>query len=168
MELDFMQVDNNNYNEHSQLKILWNDCLKEINGHSAIIESDEVIEDQLIKRINIQNKRKDMHFELCYLTDELIGFANFAIDLGTIYGLIESGYGIIMGFYIIPKYRRKGYGKCMYNNCEEKLKKDGAKYIYVCPDLITGKPFWSAMGFKDSGKFDPDDKLPIYIKNILA
>ena len=38
--------------------------------------------------------------------------------------------------------------------------------MYVCPDHITGEPFWKAMGFTDSGKIDPDDNKPIFIKII--
>lgn len=43
---------------------------------------------------------------------------------------------------------------------------DGARKMYVCPDAVTGKPFWEANGYKDSGKFDPDDHKPIYIKRL--
>jgi GNAT superfamily N-acetyltransferase len=166
MEIKFIQVNNDNYSEHQRLKFLWNDCIKEINGHHSKIEDDEIIEKDLKRRINNQGKRKDMHFEVFYLGSTLIGFSHFAIDLGTIYGLIEGGYGTIMGYYIIPQYRRKGYGKILYKHCEKTLKNDGAKKMYICPDPVTGEPFWSAIGFKDSGKMDPDDKLPIYIKEI--
>jgi hypothetical protein len=38
--------------------------------------------------------------------------------------------------------------------------------MYLCPAPVTGEPFWSTMGFVDSGKIDPDEKLPIYIKKI--
>ncbi|MGE5579465.1 MAG: hypothetical protein ACM3WU_05395 [Bacillota bacterium] len=30
----------------------------------------------------------------------------------------------------------------------------------------SGQPFWASLGFVDSGKVDPDNHLPIYIKRI--
>ncbi len=38
--------------------------------------------------------------------------------------------------------------------------------MYICPDTVTGEPFWKANGYNNSGKIDPDDKKPIYIKDI--
>ena len=107
-----------------------------------------------------------MHFELFFYEDVPVGFANFAIDTGGISGLIDKGFGFIMEFYIALEFRRKGYGKLFYNHIEETLKNDGTKNIYLTSDTITGVPFWIAMGFIESGKIDPDNKLPIYIKNI--
>lgn len=127
--------------------------------------SDEIIRD-LNRIINIQGNRPDMHFELFFCDDTLIGFANFAIDTGTVYGLLEAGYGVVAEFYISPEFRRKGYGKLFFEHIEETLKNDGTQHFYLTPDLVTGVHFWVAMGFNDSGKIDPDNKLPIYIKNI--
>jgi len=105
-----------------------------------------------------------MHFELLYCGDAFIGFSNFAIDLGTVYGLLEQGCGTVMEFYIVPEHKRKGYGRLFYEHIEKTLQNDGASKVYVCPDCITGKPFWASMGFADSGKIDPDNEMPIYIK----
>ena len=38
-------------------------------------------------------------------------------------------------------------------------------YVYQANKL--GIHFWSQMGFLDSGKIDPDNKMPIYIKAIV-
>ena len=38
-----------------------------------------------------------MHFEIACVNEEPFGIAMFAIDLGTVYGLLEKGYGTIMG-----------------------------------------------------------------------
>jgi GNAT superfamily N-acetyltransferase len=97
-----------------------------------------------------------------------MGIANFAIDTGTIYGLIEAGCGTVLGFYIKPEYRRKGFGRAFFKHIENTLKADGATHIYTTPDKVTGVPFWSAMGFAASGKIDPDNHLSIYIKTIAA
>ena len=119
----------------------------------------------LNRRINIQGKRPDMHFEVFFQDDMPVGFANFAIDTGGIRGLIEASYGCVMEFYISPEFRRKGYGKSLYEHIEATLKNDGTQNIYLT-SAIASIPFWIAMGFKESGKIDPDNDLPIYIKNI--
>ena len=73
-----------------------------------------------------------------------------------------------MEFYIIPDFRRKGYGRTLYEHIENVLINDGAQHMCLTANLVTGKPFWVAMGFHDTGKVDPDNKLPIFIKQLSA
>ncbi len=113
--------------------------------------------------INIQGEH-DRHLELCYENNSLIGFLYGKIDHLSHQGYIKIGYGYIMEFYVIPEFRRKGYGKKMYVHLEELLKKDGAFNLYLTADPITGKPFWEAMGFTNSLKKSPDNNQDIYIK----
>lgn len=80
--------------------------------------------------------------------------------------MLEKGYGTIMGFYIKPEYRRQGYGREMFLHIENVLKRDGAPKIYLTPDGVTGEPFWTALGFENSGNLDPDNKKFIYIKDM--
>ncbi|HBL84697.1 MAG TPA: hypothetical protein DDZ99_07305 [Clostridiales bacterium] len=165
-ELKFVQLEKGNEEHLKSAKSVWIPFIHEVNAHDKEIQTEDEIVLGLRKRIGIQGSRKDMHFEIVLLNNEVIGIAMFAIDLGTIYGLLEPGYGTVMGFYIKPEYRRRGYGKELYMHIEDVLKNDGTSKMYICPDAVTGVPFWSAMGFRDSGKFDPDDKKPIYIKRI--
>jgi len=167
-KLNFVQIQRNNGQHFIETVNLWIAYIQELSSYDGINEDENEIMDNLRKRIGIQGERPDMHLEIAYLGDEPIGIANFAIDLGTVYGLIESGYGTVMEFYIKPGFRKKGLGKEFLNHIEDVLRNDGAKYIYICPDSVTGKPFWKAMGFVDSGKVDPDNKLPIYTKNIAC
>jgi|GEM_PF-1535169 Acetyltransferase (GNAT) family. len=163
----FVQIYEENTDLYQDLLPQWTDFLRELAEHddNTPTSNEEIIHD-LNRRIKIQGNRKDMHFELFYCDDKLVGFSNFAINLGTIYGLVEAGHGTVMGFYIVPNFRRKGYGQIFFEHIEETLRNDGADKMYLCPAPVTGEPFWIAMGFRDSGKFDPDDKLPIYFKNI--
>lgn len=166
-ELKFLQLEKENAEHFEIAKSVWLPFIHEVNAHDNRQQNDGEIIDGLKRRIAIQGGRKDMHFEVAILNNEVIGIAMFAIDIGTVYGLLESGYGTIMGFYIKPEHRRKGFGKIFYIHIENVLICDGATKLYICPDAITGVPFWNAMGFADSGKFDPDDRKPIYIKHCI-
>jgi len=118
------------------------------------------------RRVNNQGSRPGMHFELIRAGKKKtpIGFAHYAIDKGTIGGLIDPNGGVFLAYYITPEYRRQGYARRMFLHCAETLHRDGAAYLYCCPDPVTGEPFWRAMGFQDSGILDPDDRLNIFIK----
>ena len=164
MTLQFIQIEKGNEQHYLLAKGLWLLFCRELRLHDGVIQSDEQILFGLQKRIGIQGTRADMHFELALLGETAIGISMFAIDLGTVYGLLEKGCGTVMGFYIHPAFRRKGYGRCFYGHIEERLIKDGAKMIYLTPDRVTGIPFWTSLGFNDSGKIDPDDRKPIYTK----
>ena len=165
--ITYVQIYKGNQDLYNKILPQWIDYFNNISREPGDEKpTDDEFSQDLNKRINIQGNRPDMHFELFFCGDTLIGFANYAIDIGTCYGLLESGYGVVMEFYISPEFRRKGYGKLLFEHVEERLKNDGAKYLYLTPDLVTGIPFWVAMGFNDIGKIDPDNNLPIYLKKI--
>lgn len=164
--LTYLQLSKDESSHFEIAKSVWMPFCQEINIHDGITETDEEILEDCRRRIGIQGSRPDMHFELAFLNDEIIGLTMFAIDLGTVYGLLEKGYGTIMGFYIKPEYRRQGYGREMFLHIENVLKRDGAPKIYLTPDGVTGEPFWTALGFENSGNLDPDNKKFIYIKDM--
>ena len=165
-KLTYLQIDKSNAEHFENAKSLWLSFVREVNEHDGITETEEEITDDLKKRIGIQSSRPDMHFEIAFFDDMPVGIAMFAIDTGTVYGLLEAGYGTVMGFFIKPEHRRKGLGSEFFCHIEDILKKDGAPKIYLTPDGVTGEPFWRAVGFTDSGKIDPDNKMPIYIKDV--
>ena len=164
----FTQIYKDNHDLYQDLLPLWIDYINEIDVHKCVFQSNDEIIQNLNRRVKIQGTRKEMHFELFYCDDVPIGFANFAIDTGTLYGLLEAGYGVVMEFYVAPVCRRKGYGKLLYEHVENTLKGDGARYMCLTPDLVTGVLFWVAMGFNDTGKIDPDNQLPIYLKQLIV
>ena len=166
-ELSFVQLQKGDDELFNKAKSVWIPFIHEVNNNDGTVQSDDDIISGLQKRINIQGSRKNMHFEIALVKNEVIGIAMFSIDLGTVYGLLDSpGYGTIMGFYIKPECRRKGYGRKFYEHMQNVLEKDGAEKMYLCPDSVTGVPFWTAMGFQDSGKLGPDDRKTIYTKSI--
>lgn len=164
--ITFVQIEKDNAKQYDEIFPLWCDFLQELARHENRVESMEEVVDSLRKRIRIQGNRADMHFDIVYYENQAIGLVNYAIDLGTIGGLIEAGYGMVMGFYIAPAFRGKGFGRRTFEHVQSVLRGHGATHMHICPDPVTGEPFWSAMGFVDSGKIDPDDKLPIFIKQI--
>ena len=57
---------------------MWIPHLKEIGSK----ESDLVITKYARQRVDIQGNREDMHFELCYDDNIMVGFCFYAVDLG--------------------------------------------------------------------------------------
>ncbi|MCM1541292.1 MAG: GNAT family N-acetyltransferase [Blautia sp.] len=165
-QIEFIQLQKNNESHFEAASKLWVPFIQEVNRHDGTHRSEEQILDGLKKRISIQGNRRDMHFEIALTDGEPFGIAMFAIDLGTVYGLLEKGCGTIMGFYIHPDFRSQGLGTLFSRHIETVLSADGAAKMYICPDAVTGEPFWKANGYHDSGKIDPDDKKPIYIKEL--
>ena len=165
-KIEFAQIFKGDEAICKMAKELWIPFVKEVNGHDGKIPNEEKILEGLKKRIAIQGKREDMHFEILFLNDSPVGIAMFAIDLGTVYGLLEKGYGTVMGFYIHTKYRGMGLGRKFWLHIQDILRTDGALNFYVCPDSVTGIPFWTKMGFRDSGLIDPDEKKQIYTKQL--
>ena len=108
----------------------------------------------------------DRHLELCYDGDSLIGFLYGKIDHPNHKGFIKIGYGYIMEFYVLPEFRRNGYGKQMYSHLEELLISDGAKGLYLTSDPVTGKPFWEACGYKNTDERFPENNQEIYEKSL--
>ncbi len=103
---------------------------------------------------------------LCYEKTELIGFLYGKIDLPDDKGFKKVGYGCIMEFYVLPKHRRKGYGKEMFCYMEEFFRAAGACRMYLTADPVTGRPFWETMGFIDTGTTSPDNGQEIYKKAV--
>lgn len=167
--LQYEQILPGNERQYQELISLWVPYMREIfkDDEETQNESDADLEKYALQRVNIQGKRNDMHFELVYLEKEVIGFAFYAVDLGGIKGIIKPGYGYIMEYYIIPSKRRNGYATELYRHVADTFKHHNIEQLYLTPDSTTGIPFWSKMGFSDSGKIDPDNKISIYIKQMI-
>lgn len=119
---------------------------------------------KFIASIVSMSEDKDRFVELCCFGEDLIGFVYGKIDREGHRGYIRPGWGYVMEFYVKPEYRRKGYGKEMYNHLENIFKSNGVSKIWLTADPITGEPFWSAVGFTNSGEKSPENNLYIYEK----
>ena len=158
-----IQVYKDNQDLYDKLLPMWIAYFDELYEHQQDEKAttDEIIHD-LKRRINNQGARPDMHFEMFFCDDILVGFAHFAV----VKGGSKAGCGFVMEFYVTPYYRRKGYGKLLYEHIEKTLKQHGVNEIFLTSDTSTGVPFWVAMGFNDSGNIDPDNNMSEYIKKI--
>ncbi|GKX66536.1 GNAT family N-acetyltransferase [Inconstantimicrobium mannanitabidum] len=167
--LYYKQIVSENTQQYNELISMWIPYMHEISKDDIKLmnESDITLEKYAKQRVDIQGKRDDMHFELIYNCENiLVGFAFYAVDLGGIKGIINPGYGYIMEYYIIPEMRRKGYATELFQHVTSLFKKHGVTQMYLTPDSILGIPFWTTIGFKNSGKIDPDNNMPIYEKRI--
>jgi ribosomal protein S18 acetylase RimI-like enzyme len=108
----------------------------------------------------------DRHLELCYDGDNLIGFLYGKVDHEGHKGFIKPEHGYIMEFYVKPKFRRLGYGKAMFEHKGDLFGLHGTRRMYLTADPVTGKPFWEAMGFEDTGEISPENKQAIYEKDV--
>lgn len=67
-----------------------------------------------------------------------------------------------------PQDRRQGYAKSMFLHLEKLFSKHGAKRMWLTADPVTGKPFWEAVGFINTGTKSPENNYDIYEKEISS
>lgn len=165
-QIKYVRVFAQNQEVCAAFRALMTSYMEELDAHS-----DEPLPMDLLPKwidsIIAMQGPSDRHTELCYVGDNLIGFLYGKVDHEDHKGFIKPGYGYIMEFYVCPQYRRKGYGKKMFLHMEHLFRKDGAKRMYLTADPVSGKPFWEAMGFANTGEQSPENKLDIYEKDVL-
>ncbi|MGN1025694.1 MAG: GNAT family N-acetyltransferase, partial [Faecousia sp.] len=164
-KLKFTQVVSDNAYLCSEFCSLMHPYIKELNEHSKHTLSDEFIEKWISSILSMQGP-PDRHLELCYDGQELIGFLYGKIDHEDHNGFIKPGYGYIMEFFVLPQFRRKGYGKAMFHHMEKLFTYDGAQKMYLTPDAVTGVPFWTAMEFQGTGEYSPENQMVIFEKAV--
>ena len=115
-----------------------------------------------------QNGDPDRHLEYCHNGENLIGFLYGKIDHPEHRGYKKIGYGYIMEFFVLPEYRRNGYGAAMFRRLEQLFSADGAARMYLTTDSLAGERFWQAMGFVPTGEISPENGDPIYEKEVQS
>ena len=164
-QIKYVQVCADNEELCKAFKSLMIPYSAELDAHSDKPLPTELLLKWINSIIAMQGSR-DRHLELCYVGDNLVGFLYGKIDHEDHKGFIKPGYGYIMEFYVCPQFRRKGYGKRMFLHMEHLFRNDGAKQMYLTADPVTGKPFWEAMGFANTGDQSPENQQDIYEKEI--
>ena len=166
------------YNRLQNFLDLWLLYMREIGDE----RNDDKILGHANKIIEIQEKKhaenKVYNIELCTQNENIIGFCFYCIaeikhQNDTEYGLIikplvdYSDYGYILEYYVNPEYRLQGYGKIMFDHIKEIFEKRKIKKIVLTPNT-KAEYFWEKIGFKNSGRVDPTNNLPIFIKNLTG
>lgn len=149
----------------ARFEALMRQYTKELDAHQDLGVPPEFIEKWIRSIIKMQGDA-DRHLELCYDGVKLIGFLYGKVDHPEHRGYIRAGWGYIMEFFVLPEYRRSGYGREMFHRLQALFQTDGAKQMYLTADPVTGRPFWEAMGFATSGERSPENQLEIYEKTI--
>ncbi len=146
--------------------ILMKNYAKELDEHQNRTTDPAVLEkwtDSIIRKSESESFRI---LRLCYVENEIIGFLYATIDQPDENGYHRTGHGYIMEFYVLPEHRRKGYGRIMVSHIEQFFREQGVTQMYLTADPVTGKPFWSALGFTSKGEFSPDNGQEIFEKVI--
>ena len=165
-QIKYVRVSAQNQETCTAFRELMTSYMEELNAHSDVPLPMELLPKWIDSIIAMQGP-SDRHTQLCYVGENLIGFLYGKVDHEDHKGFIKPGYGYIMEFYVRPQYRRKGYGKKMFLHMEYLFRKDGAKRMYLTADPVSGKHFWEAMGFLNTGEQSPENKLDIYEKDVF-
>ena len=163
-ELKFVTVKNNR-RHHKLLESIMLPYCRELDSNVGR-ETPEATLKKFIASIVNMYEDKDRFVELCYLGENLIGFAYGKIDREDHRGFVRPGWGYVMEFYVKPEYRRNGHGVEIYKHLENIFKSKGVSNIWLTADPVTGEPFWSAVDFTNSGEKSPENNLYIYEKTI--
>lgn len=142
------------------LQPMWISYMNEIGEH----DSEEELAKGLQARIRLSENQEHIFFDIIWSGDESIGFAFYSVD-GGIRNLIPAGYGYIMEFYLLEHWRKRGIGANIVTDICNKLKGLDCPKVYLTT-VLQSERFWTNAGFNNSGLVDPDNELPIFIKDL--
>ena len=160
-QIKYVRVSAENGNSSKLFALLLHEYIREMNAHSERPLPEQFVQKWCDSILSMQGPA-DRYLELCYAAEILVGFLYGKIDHEDHNGFIKPGCGYVMEFYVRPEYRRKGYGRMMFRQLEQMFRYGGAKMMCLTADPVTGKPFWEAMGFVNTGEQSPENKLDIY------
>lgn len=163
--LNYVQLSADNDDQCSIFESLMYDYIGEMNEHSHRPLPKEFQKKWIDSIISMQGPQ-DRHLELCYADRDIIGFLYGKVDHEDHKGFIKPGWGYIMEFYVKPEHRRKGIGMQMFARLENLFRQDGAAMMYLTADPVTGKPFWEAIGFTNTGEKSPENQLYLYEREL--
>ncbi|MBQ9947742.1 MAG: GNAT family N-acetyltransferase [Oscillospiraceae bacterium] len=139
---------------------------RELDEHQHRTTDPEILArwtDSIIDRQSDEGR----YLRLCCIGSETVGFLYGKTDLPDDKGYKRTGWGYIMEFYVLPDFRRRGIGTAMLGQLEDLFRQGGVTQLYLTADPVTGKPFWSSMGYTATGEISPDNGQEIYEKIIF-
>jgi ribosomal protein S18 acetylase RimI-like enzyme len=175
MELKFMQLlQGNDYHRELFEQLL-------TAYHEEIMPEFAPQTPQLAQSVIAMQGDRDRHCAIVYAPQENfqpIGFVIGKIDKPEHKGHKKVGFGYIMEFYVKPEFRRRGFGRAMFQHLERLFARDGASRMYLTTNSEIGEMVWRSFGFAPTDeignagqivwekavKLPPPDTEPLTIK----
>lgn len=88
---------------------------------------------------------------LCFAEDRCAGFACYQVDSEESDWCKRPGWGLVREFYIVPEFRRLGYGSSLAAYVVEKLQERSDR-LYLTAHDDAAAAFWAACGFRRTGE----------------
>lgn len=105
---------------------------------------EAILRERLLPHILSLHKKHTIYVDLLFADGKAFGFSIYQIDTPESDWCKRPGWGFIREFYILPQYRRQGFGKQLALHTEQRLKALGAKMLY----LTSGSGgFWTKCGW---------------------
>lgn len=114
---------------------------------------------------NSEKSSRRTHIVAMRLGKKVIGMAIFEPNGNELPEIPFPG-GNVSDFMIIPKFRRKGYGKMLNKYIESIFLLNGTTFVYLHPDPVTGLAFWESQGYIDTGINKHINRFKVYIKHL--
>lgn len=163
-ELKFTAITQNDKNEFYRLMQMY---ASELDEHQNRNTDPGILKKWTFRIVEKQSETtRPIYLKFCCIDSTVIGFFYGDVDKAGDKGFVKNGYGCILEFYVLPEYRRCGYGKEMFLYLQDMFRSDGIKKMYLTADPITGKPFWEALGFKCTGEICTDNNQMVYEMSI--
>jgi GNAT superfamily N-acetyltransferase len=168
--ISFSKVLKDNSNQYDIIHTFWHDYFDETEDTSP----ENMLEKYLYNTIMEQDTHKGTIVELCFIEDEAAGFcsyspvwsswsAHYIAEYKNFLG--DYAVGKIFEYYVAREFRKRGIGQMMFEHCKNECEKKGAQKLVLIP-LRNAESFWKYCSFKDTGRKDSDNNLPIYVTEI--
>ena len=156
-DFQFTQITNHNVGQFPLIRKLYPDYKIQVLKHQGESPYGRKIFraqfNNVIAQVSEQHGTVRDIFIAMHVEGELIGFALIKTNSNYLSEYIGNSYhcGSVGEFFIVPKYRRKGYGRILNDRLEKIFAEENVNTVSLTPDPVTGKDFWRAMGYQDTG-----------------
>lgn len=90
---------------------------------------------------------------LCFAEGRCAGFVCYQVDSEKSDWCKRPGWGLIREFYIVPEFRRRGYGRILAAYAVKRLREQSAS-LYLTAHDDAAAAFWAACGFRKTGEIN--------------
>jgi len=115
-------------------------------GELGVQVAEEVVRSSVCPLIAGQVTAGIVRMDLCVEGGQPIGFSIYQVDHPESDWCKKEGWGCIREFFILPAYRRRGFGRRLAAHTEAQLAQMGATCIYLTrTDALV---FWTSCGYR--------------------